>query len=108
MFGYFMLFFYGFILIILPLIGLLWWFLYERYEKKTKELKDLSYYLSEEFRNYWNRHEDYSEAKALRKFFKFNDIRYKALRKKREAELIGRQIMCEKGFDKKYSFCLKE
>lgn len=64
------------------------WYLHRR-EQETERLRALAKYVLSDFRDFQNHHEDYSEAKALRKFFS----NMKNLKKAFEEEMKEKNLL---------------
>ena len=70
----------------LSIIGLGCIFYQTKKNKKTERLKSLVEYVNDEYMTFQDEHENYSEAKALRRLFSNPRIYNKALQLQREAE----------------------
>lgn len=77
-----------FVFLGLPIIGLVCVFYQTKKNKKTEHLKSLVEYVYDEYMTFQDEHENYSEAKALRRFFSNTHIYNKALELQREDENI--------------------
>ena len=75
-----------FIFIVIPLFGLVFLFYQRKRDEKTEHLLDLAEYVNDEFMTFQDEHENYSETKALRKFFSNSRVRLKALKLRSEHE----------------------
>lgn len=77
-----------FVFLGLPIIGLVCVFYQTKKNKKTEHLKSLVEYVYDEYMTFQDEHENYSEAKALRRFFSNTRIYKKAIELQREDENI--------------------
>lgn len=83
---YSLIFVYVLILVVFPLVWYSYNYIVQKRKKQTERYRELASFVPQEFGEFQNKHEDYSEAKALRIFFSNSKVYLEALKLQGEHE----------------------